>query len=242
MIFTHFIDWLALGWFFVLWVGYGRYARRMTRDGRSLTACLYRYRIDWMRNMMGHANRIPDVALLGNLANMVNFLATTTLLILAGIVTMLSSTEKLLSVLDDHTFIVPASREEVQFKLLLLTVIFMHAFFRLTWSMRQHTFCNIIMGSLPELKEGESLTERHLEMAQYAAKISDRAGNEFNDGLRCYYFALAALTWFLGTWPFAVMTALVVGILYRREFRSTTLKYLQIGLQLRDGAAPIQKS
>ncbi len=234
MIFSSLLDWLALGWFISLWVGYGAYAKRAAFGGKSLSACLYRYRIDWMENMMRHPNRIPDVALLGNLSNMVNFLATTTLLILAGIVTMLSSTEKVLSVLEDHAFIVPSAREEVQFKLLVLAIIFMHAFFRLTWSMRQHTFCNIIMGSLPELKEGESLNDDHIQMAKYAAKISDRAGNEFSDGLRCYYFAVAALTWFLGPEIFMIMTTVVVGILYRREFRSVTLKYLQLGLALRD--------
>lgn len=233
MIFSNPLDWIAFAWFVACWAGYSTYAKRAAFGGESLTACLYHYRVEWMKNMIRHPNRIPDVALLGNLSSMVNFLATTTLLILAGIVTMLSATEKVISVLQDHTFIVPATREEVQAKLLILAIIFMHAFFRLTWSMRQHTFCNIIMGSLPEMKEGEELTENHIQMAKYAAKISDRAGNEFNDGLRCYYFAVAALTWFLGPEVFMGMTAIVVGILYRREFRSRTLRFLRKGLELR---------
>jgi uncharacterized membrane protein len=66
----------------------------------------------------------------------VNFLATTTILVLAGIVTMISSTEKVLSVLENHTFVVPATREEVQFKLLVLAIIFVFAFFKFTWSMQ----------------------------------------------------------------------------------------------------------
>ncbi len=231
-IFSNPWDWAALGWFVAVWVGYTAYARRAAIYRDSLTATLYAYRIDWMRNMLNHENRITDVALLGNLSSMVNFLATTTILVLAGIVTMLSSTEKLLSVLENHAYVVPATREEVQFKLLVLAAIFVFAFFKFTWSMRQHTFCNIVMGAMPLVRMGEETAE-HYQLAEYAARISDRAGNEFNYGLRSYYFALAVLTWFLGPWTFIAVTTLTIYILYRREFKSVTLKYLRSGLGLR---------
>lgn len=232
MVFNNNYDWVALGWFLLAWFAYTQYARFAVRRRESLTATLYRYRIEWMRNMLCREQRISDVSLLGNLAGMVNFLATTTILILAGIVTMIGSAERLLSVLSDHPFIAPATREEIQFKLMLLAFIFIYAFFKFTWSMRQHTFCNILTGALPLAKAGE-MTPEEEQVAVYVARISDRAGNEFNYGLRCYYLALAALTWFLGPFVFMMTTALVVAVLYRREFKSVTLKYLVQGLELR---------
>ena len=45
----------------------------------------------------------------------------------------------------------------------------------------------------------------------------------FNNGLRAYYFALAALTWFLHPWLMVAATGWVVYILYQREFHSKTL-------------------
>lgn len=228
MIFNNPLDLVALGFFCAAWMGYTFYARLAAKSKESLSAILYAYRIDWMRNMISHENRISDVALIGNLTTMVNFLATTTILILAGIVTMLSSTEAVLSVLSNHAFIAPATRDEVQAKLLLLAVIFVFAFFKFTWSMRQHTFCNILMGALPYVKV-ENLGDDHRQLAEYAAKVSDRAGHEFNYGLRSYYFALAALTWFLGPHAFMAATTVVIYILYRREFSSVTLKYLRLG-------------
>jgi uncharacterized membrane protein len=47
-----------------------------------------------------------------------------------------------------------------------------------------------------------------------------------NHGLRAFYFALAALTWFLHPWLFVAASAFVVYVLYQREFHSTTLHAL----------------
>ena len=52
----------------------------------------------------------------------------------------------------------------------------------------------------------------------------------FNLGLRAYYFSLALLTWFVHPLLFVIASSWVVGVLYRREFRSRTLKALLAGL------------
>ena len=38
------------------------------------------------------------------------------------------------------------------------------------------------------------------------------------------YSAMATLAWFISPWLFMLATALVVGVLYHREFHSPTLK------------------
>jgi uncharacterized membrane protein len=52
------------------------------------------------------------------------------------------------------------------------------------------------------------------------------AHRNFNQGLRAYYFGVAALSWFLHP---ALMIAVTLGVLYvlhQREFRSQTLAAL----------------
>jgi len=188
---------------------------------------LHGYRFEWMKLMLGHENRVPDMILLGNLTNMVNFLASTSILIIAGLVTVIYSADNILELLTDHLFIARTTLEQVQFKLIVLTFIFVFAFFKFTWCMRQHTFCSILLGAAPFVPNKE-LTPDELEFAKMAAKISDRAGHEFNFGLRSYYFGLAFLSWFINPWFFMATTAVVVLILYHREFKSTTLKYLML--------------
>ena len=56
--------------------------------------------------------------------------------------------------------------------------------------------------------------------------VLSSAGNQFNLGLRAYYFGLAALSWFIHPWVFMVVTAGVVLVLYHREFHSRVLKVL----------------
>jgi len=67
---------------------------------------------------------------------------------------------------------------------------------------------------------------------QYAAHI-DRlalilafANGNFNNGLRAYYFGVAALSWFLHPVLMIVITISVVYVLHQREFRSRTLEAL----------------
>ena len=50
------------------------------------------------------------------------------------------------------------------------------------------------------------------------------AAYHLNRGLRGYFFALAALAWFLHPAIFAFVSTWVVLVLYRREFRSRALR------------------
>ena len=53
------------------------------------------------------------------------------------------------------------------------------------------------------------------------------SGDEFNRGIRAYYFGLAAVVWFVDPWIFSAITTLIVAVLYRRDFRSKTLAAMQ---------------
>jgi uncharacterized membrane protein len=115
-----------------------------------------------------------------------------------------------------------------EFKILVLVVIFVYAFFRFSWSMRQYTFVALLIGGMPPAEDfarGEAST-RH-RYADRAAAMTGLAAETFNGGLRAYYFSFAALGWFFSPMLFALATLLVAGILYSREFRSEVLTLLE---------------
>lgn len=217
------IDMLALAWFLLCWTGYTWLANYRSKTTRSLMRVTHCYREIWMRRLLERENRIVDSTLLGNLMRSVAFFASTTIIIIGGLIAMLGASDKVIGIITELPFAVPTVREAWEFKLLLLIMIFIYAFFKFTWSLRQFNYCNILIGAAPlafnQLEDRDAC-------ARQIAGLNSLAGNNFNYGLRAYYFGLAVLTWFINPWLFMGVSGWVVAVLYRREFASKTLKAL----------------
>jgi uncharacterized membrane protein len=218
---------IALFWLLLCWGGYTLFAKRMAKRTHSLSSLLHEYRIDWMRGMLARDVRVGDASLFANLERSVNFFASTTMLILAGILTVLTKTGDGFTLFEHLPFTVSDSLVALQMKLLVLVSIFVYAFFTFTWSMRQYGFCNILVGSAP-LHDDESVSKEAREnYAFHLAKVSDQAAHSYNYGLRSYYFAMAVISWFASAWLFIAAVTFVVIVLYRREFLSKPLRSMQ---------------
>ena len=217
---------VAALWFVFCWLGYTRYAIWKGRDTPCLASVMALYREDWMRRMLQRDNRIADASVIGNLERNASFFASSTLIILAGIVTALGASDRAVSLLAELPFIEPVGRGMSELKLLLLAMVFVYAFFTFSWCMRQYNFAAVLLGSAPLLAERNVSDQERNIFAKRAAKLLSSAGNQFNLGLRAYYFGLAALSWFIHPWVFMVVTAGVVLVLYHREFHSRVLKEL----------------
>lgn len=98
---SNFNNLLAIAWFALCWGGYTRYAIWKGRDTACLASVLHLYREDWMRRMLLRDNRIADASVIGNLERNASFFASSTLIILAGILTVLGASDRALSLLAD---------------------------------------------------------------------------------------------------------------------------------------------
>ena len=63
--------------------------------------------------------------------------------------------------------------------------------------------------------------------ADRAGRVVGMAAETFNDGLRAYYLAFAAIAWFFSPWAMVAATVGVIYILYQREFHSEVLDVLR---------------
>ena len=217
---------IAVVWFLFCWVGYTRYATWKGRDTACLASVLHLYREDWMRRLLLRDNRIADASVIGNLERNASFFASSTLIILAGILTALGASERAVSLLADLPFAQPVSRGLSEIKLLGLAVVFVYAFFTFSWCMRQYNFAAVLVASAPAVGEPNVSDQQRKSFAERAARVISLAANQFNFGLRSYYFGLAMLAWFINSWFFMLVTAGVVLVLYRREFHSDVLKVM----------------
>jgi uncharacterized membrane protein len=220
-------DWIALGWFLLMWIGYDQFAERWSAKHSSLLREMNKYRREWMLRLTHRDNRIADVALMANLSSSPTFFASTTIIIIGGLLAMLGRTSQAVDVVSKIPFLVNASEAVWEVKIALLLCVFVFAFFRFTWALRQFNFCAILIGAAPSAAgfsaDGEAVRESYSDRV---GQLIALAGESFNDGLRAYYFAIAALTWFVQPLAFMLATTIVVLILYHREFQSTVLHTL----------------
>jgi len=223
-------DWVALVLFFVGWVGYAVFAKRRSTLQPSLLETTNRFRRQWMLQSTYREVRVIDGVVIQNLSTSPSFFASTTILIIGGLLAVLGTTEKASELVREIPFAARTSVLVFDLKLMLLLGIFVFAFFRFTWSMRQYTFGALLVASAPEqwqLRERGELGEAERQAyAERAGRVVGMAAESFNDGLRAYYLAFAAIGWFFSPLAFALATIGIVTILYQREFRSEVLDVL----------------
>ncbi len=219
-------DWLAFGWFTSVWIGYVLYSSRASRRGVTLIWVTNTWRRRWMMQVGVREQRIVDGNITQTLASSPSFFASATMLVIGGVLAMFGATDQASLVLSEMPFAVATTRAVFEVKLMVLAAIFAFAFFRFTWAIRQYTFVALILGAMPAPSEFTSGRADREAYAKRAAAVVGSAAESFNDGVRAYYFAFAVLAWFFSPAAFAVAAALVVAVLYFREFRSPMLELL----------------
>jgi len=225
---TSLLDWLALAWFIAGWWGYAVFARRRAAGGRgSLLATTNRFRRLWMMQTTVRENRVIDGVVVQNLSTSPSFFASTTILIIGGLLALLGATDEAAKLVKEIPFAVRTSPFLFDFKMFVLTAVFVYAFFRFTWSMRQYTFGALLIASAPEPQAFRSGEADREEFADRAGRVVGLAAETFNDGLRAYYMAFAVILWFFSPVAFAVGTAGIIYLLFQREFRSEVLDVLR---------------
>lgn len=215
------LDIVALAWFFVWWIGYARFAELRARREPSLLSMMWKYRRDWWVRIIERELRMIDTSIIANLSNSATFFASTTLLILGGLLALLGTTEQVSAVVRGLPFSRGVSETGWELKILLLVAIFVYAFFKFTWSLRQFNVVSVLVGAAPRVPRQAEDEAAYIDRG---ARVSHLAAEHFNYGLRAYYFALGAMAWFINGWLFMGATAWVVFILYWREFRSEALE------------------
>lgn len=221
------IDIFALVIFFLSWSGYTWFARTKAKNTNCIARSLHQHRIHWMYEAITREVRVGEAALLSNLERNIAFFASSTLLILAGLLTLFAKIDTLESVIASMPYAAHVNHIAIQLKLSLLTFIFVLSFFQFTWSMRQYGFVNVMMGAAPIDISG--LSENLKAYAKQMAIVQDQAAHSYNYGLRTYYFALAGMCWLFHPIMFMLMSVWVVYTLYTREFNSKTVRAITAG-------------
>ena len=170
--------------------------------------------------------RVLDGVVVQQMSSTSAFFASTTILIIGALLAVLGATDKASDLVREIPFAVRTSLLVFDFKVVVLAAVFVYAFFRFTWSIRQYSVGVLLVAAAPEAGAISDDTQRQ-RFADRAGRVMALAAESFNDGLRAYYMSFAAMAWFFSAWAMLVVTAVVVLVLYWREFRSEVLRALE---------------
>jgi len=216
------LDWAGLAWFLACWLGYELIVERGLIGRKTVLEETHKLRLAWGRVMLKRNQRIVDVALIGNLLQSLSFYANTSIYIIAALFAALGALDQLMAAASELPFSRVMSKEVTEIKLLILIGVFVVAYFKFTWSLRQFNLLSITLGSVPQ----EASDEEQEVYARKFAAVNSCAGNDFNRGLRAYYFGMAVMSWMVSPWLFICSTVIIVFVLARREYSSPILRAL----------------
>lgn len=217
------LDLLAMGWFAALWLGYARLIDLPVWGRPNINRAMKAHRGDWMRQMAGRDNRIVDTSLVGHIMSSVSFFASTTIIVVAALLSAMHAVDDIRSAIVELPFAQDTPKAAWQVKLLLLVGLFVYAFFKFSWSIRQWNYCCVLIGAAPQAGSGDPGLA---SAAERAGAMATAAAANFNAGLRAQYFALAMLAWFVHPLAFMAATLWVMAVLARRQFWSSAAEVI----------------
>lgn len=220
------LDWFALALWLAQWVGYVYWAERASNHLPSLIGSIHPLRHLWMKNSLGRENRIADASLVGNLMQSSTFFSSTTILILGGLIAFLGTAEKGMSFVSSLPFAARPTYEAIEFKTIIILLVFVHAFIRFTWSLRQFNVVCIVIGALPAKAVAERQPQNNQVLVNMGTRLSEIAGGHFTQGLRSYYYAVPPLLWYVNAYLFIATSLAMTLAIHYMEFRSATVQAL----------------
>lgn len=215
-------DLIALAVFVLAWGGYALAMESTGRGKTSLDGQMDGFRELWMRRGLSRDMRMVDTIILSSLMNGTAFFASTALLAIGGVVTLLQSAGDLQSILADLPLGIHVTRGQMEVKAIGLVIILVYAFFKFAWSYRLFNYVAILVGAMPPpQEEGSPQAEAHV---MRTTRLFESAGRHFNRGQRALFFALGYLGWFAGPYVLIATTVATVAVVWHRQFASGARK------------------
>jgi uncharacterized membrane protein len=222
-IFTQ-LDLIALTFFLVCMLGYSLFSGPAGWKRSSLTAAIQAQRVAWLQNMSRRDNRTLDAILLGSLGQGNAFFASSSAIAIGGLAAMLGSGEKVQQMLERIPYVAPSTGVVWELKLMLIIGIFVFAFFKFAWAFRLSHYTSIMIGATPLLSDTNvAVCDEH---AARTAQLAGLSAEHSNGGIRAFYYAIAAMSWFAHPVLFMGATAWVLIILVRRDYFSRSLSLI----------------
>ncbi len=186
--------------------------------GDDISARMKHWRHSWALQLQWREERITDVSLVRGLIADISFFASTSVLIISGLVALLSTARPASEALQSYLMFQEVTTEQFAFKVAALLLLAISAFFKFGWSMRLHSYSSLMIGAMPPPCQRGS--EETNAISEKLATMSFLASKHYHGGIRAYYLGFCALTCFFSVLFFFLILTLVVIVMIRRDYMS----------------------
>jgi uncharacterized membrane protein len=209
----------AIAFLFIMWGLYSVFLNVLGRG--TLNAQLHVVRVRWMRMLLqtSREHRTFDALTLGHISNSMSFFGSATLLVLAGLLGTLANISHLYASVMEVKFVPVISLELFTLYFATLTLIMAISFFAFTYALRKLAYTLAMIGAMSEAPGDDPHSQI---MIRETATVMTESVKSLNNGIRGYYYALAALFLFVGPYYCIFMTTVMSALLFYRQGLSTT--------------------
>jgi len=196
------------------WLAYNFAVPLVERTRPSLSVIMSLQRRRWVANATRRESPL-DAILSANLMQSVSLLASTSMLIVLAIFAGFGAVPQLMGTLNSLGLGHEVTPQAMQVQLLVLVTIFASSFFAFTLSLRQFNHFCIMIGAIVH---DQPSTEEEIDAI---AMLNSLAAKNFNNGIRAYYFAVPAVSWFVSPLLAIAVTVITTLFIVHREFFSS---------------------
>ena len=192
-----------------LYTAYNLYIRHkesvdpgFTIHGISRTA-----RVQWVASVLEKQNGILAVQTLRNATMASTFMASTSVLLAVGVLSLTGNGENVRHTWHSLNFFGSVTSDMFAFKILALLLNFFLAFFCFTSSLRLYTHVAFMLGA-------EDGAEDKSHISCMAEKYLNMGANHFSLGMRAFYFTVPLVFWIFGAQVMLFGTIFLISIVY----------------------------
>jgi uncharacterized membrane protein len=229
------LDIAALAFFLAAWLFYQPMLKRLGRRGGMINSDMTVLRARWMANMAARENRFIDSQLMGHALNSASFFASANLIVIAAAAGALFKSPDTYRSVAHLAVTDTGPRWLFEAKLALVVAVLARGLLDLIWAIRQMNYTLAAIGAAPPPSSGPALVRAYGEAA---SQVLNPALSSFNNGVRGYYFALAAAAWLLGPWAMIAAVAGAVALLFWRQSGSNAARGVRGMRSLLEGLEP----
>jgi uncharacterized membrane protein len=213
---------IAMTLVLLFWFAYSAIFKLLGRE--ALNSQLALVRRQWINQIPDREGKPFDAILLGHIVHSVAFFGSATLIVLAGVFSIIVNLESIHGALIRLHFVGNVSIELFALEYALIALVLTICFFSFTYSLRKLVYAIALIGALPEHCQDKARLARLIDDA---TTVLTEALKTFNFGIRGYYYAIAALFLFISPLACIIASCIVTAILIYRQIGSKTSRAIQ---------------